>query len=271
MPKFTVVTICYNDMVGLASTINSVGHQTFSDFQYVVQDGNSTDHSKEIVQGFGDWIDVFNSVPDDGIYDAMNRAVQSATGDYLLFLNSADVFADEYVLENLNKMMLDDDEIVHGKSMDLHTGKIHKFRALNDYALGNIFDHQAAIIKTDLLRKWPYDCSYNVCSDLDFFSRCHAEGVRFRQVDLTIPKKPYVVGVSSDYLARFRERWLILPKRFGEKFPQVESKLRSELLNYIDKTYGSKDLNKNIQQLDVPEILEKVDALAEQLVDAVGC
>ena len=88
--KLSIVTINYNDAIGLERTIQSVITQTFKDFEYIIIDGNSTDGSKEIIKKYSEKIQVAISEPDTGIYNAMNKGAALAKGEYLLFLNSGD-------------------------------------------------------------------------------------------------------------------------------------------------------------------------------------
>ena len=269
MPKFSIITVCYNDAAALAATIGSVGSQSFTDFEYIVQDGNSTDATKDIVLGFRDWVNIFTSEPDQGIYDAMNKGVQSASGDYTIFLNAADLFFENKTLEKLNQLIEESDEIVHGMAVDADTGKTHNFRPLNDFSFGMVFDHQAAVVKTELLRKLPFDISLHVSADLDFFSRCRNNKTRFRHVELKIATKPYAVGASSEYLARFRGRSKILLNHFSDTNPELEGRLKTELLQYVQRTFGSEQLDSRLKDETIPEIINSIDTISSRLGDTL--
>ena len=265
MPKFSIITVCYNDAVGLAATIRSVGNQTCRDYQFIVQDGGSTDETQEVIRGFRDWVDVFQCEPDQGIYDAMNKAVESATGEFTIFMNAADLFAETTTLEQISNELKDVDEIVHGTAIQLETGNFHVHKPLNDYAFGMVFDHQAAVVRTDLLKKYPFDKSLKISGDLDFLARCRVDGIRFRFIDIPIPKKPYFVGASSEYLDRFRERAPILIKYFSTEFPDIRHRLKNELLEYIDEEFGSPMLTERLKALEISEIVAEIDRIASQL------
>ena len=87
-PLISVITINFNDRVGLERTFESVFNQTFQDFEYIVIDGGSNDGSKELIEQNTEKISYWISEPDKGIYNAMNKGISAAKGDYLLFLNS---------------------------------------------------------------------------------------------------------------------------------------------------------------------------------------
>ncbi len=267
MPRFSIVTITYNDMVGLASTIRSVGPQTFRDFEYIVQDGQSTDGTSDVVAGFHDWVDTYNHVADDGIYDAMNKALQSCTGQYTLFLNSSDVFAAPDVLEKANELILAGDEIVHGMSLNLETGHVHEYKRLNDEKFGMTFDHQATFVKTEILKKNEFDTSLQIAGDLDFFCRCKSQNVGFRNIDLLVAKKPFSVGASTDYLERFKERRFVLLNNFPEDEHQIDSRLKSELLEFAESRFDSEPLEERLAELEIEEMLVEFEKLSHTLAE----
>lgn len=96
--KISVVTVNFNNREGLQKTAASVVGQTFRDFEWIVVDGGSDDGSKEVIERYADRIAWWCSEPDRGIYDAMNKGIAHSSGEYLLFLNSADMLFDENVL-----------------------------------------------------------------------------------------------------------------------------------------------------------------------------
>ncbi len=90
--KLSIITVNLNNKDGLQKTIDSVISQTFKDFEWIVIDGGSTDGSKELIEKYSDYISYWVSEPDKGIYNAMNKGIKVAKGDYLEFLNSGDIF-----------------------------------------------------------------------------------------------------------------------------------------------------------------------------------
>lgn len=95
--KLSIITINYNNREGLRKTIESVVAQTTREFEYIVIDGGSTDGSVDVIKEFSDYIDYWVSEPDKGIYNAMNKGVKVAHGDYCQFLNSGDWLYDSNV------------------------------------------------------------------------------------------------------------------------------------------------------------------------------
>ena len=110
--KYSIITVNYNNKDGLRKTIESVIHQTFRDFEFIVIDGGSTDGSAEVLKEYDAQIDYWVSEPDNGVYYAMNKGTRQAHGDYLNFMNSGDCLYDEKVLEHLSAKGLSADIIV---------------------------------------------------------------------------------------------------------------------------------------------------------------
>ena len=110
--KLSIITINYNNCNGLAETIRSVEGQTLKDFEWVVVDGVSTDGSRDLIEAHADSFSYWVSEPDNGIYHAMNKGIKEAGGEYLLFLNSGDMLADNQVVEHVVPSLHDFDFVV---------------------------------------------------------------------------------------------------------------------------------------------------------------
>ena len=174
--SISIITINRNNASELRDTIDSVLNQTFRDFEYIIVDGASTDKSVEIVKAATEkhkikWI----SEPDSGIYNAMNKGVRMVSGEYILFLNSGDTFANENVLEEI-RPILDGSEFVIGRVNVTKNGKIvqtSKNLGSQDLSLYNLYlfgiPHQAAFIKKELLELTPYDESLIINADWKSF------------------------------------------------------------------------------------------------------
>ena len=102
MKPISIITINYNNASGLEKTIRSVVEQTYNEYEYIIIDGASLDKSKEVIQEYQRYIDFWCSEKDSGIYNAMNKGIQKASGEYLLFLNSGDVLNNSAVLADIH-------------------------------------------------------------------------------------------------------------------------------------------------------------------------
>ena len=168
--KLSIITVTYNNALGLERTIKSVACQTCKDFEYIVVDGTSTDKSLEIIKNNDICISKWVSEPDTGIYNAMNKAVRMATGDYCLFMNAGDALYSENTVEEIYSIDFNE-EFVEG--IEYHEGRNVFSSPKNDitlfyyYANGNN-RHQASLIKRSMLLQYPYDESLRIASDLKF-------------------------------------------------------------------------------------------------------
>jgi len=220
MTTFSIITIVRNDPVGVIRTLQSVYQQRWTDYELIVQDGASTDETSDILRGFEPWIDSLTIEPDDGIYDAMNRALARATGDWLLFLNAADFFVNENVLTTVAEMLRTEEaDIVVGKAIGHETGKIHQYRNPAQFWAGSTCDHQASFIRRPLMQDLKYREIYRIAGDLDFFTRARIQGAQFRYVDVPIARKPFSVGASTGFTDRIKDRFEMLDSAFGADYP----------------------------------------------------
>ena len=121
MKKYTIITINFNNSAELRQTIESVLGQTMKDFEYIVIDGGSTDGSVEVIKDYADHIDYWVSEPDKGVYNAMNKGLGKAHGEYVNFMNSGDTFHSPDVLEEVDSKIGDAD-ILFGNVCNRATG-----------------------------------------------------------------------------------------------------------------------------------------------------
>lgn len=235
--KISIITVVWNDCVGATRTLQSVFEQTYQNYELIVQDGASTDGTSQMLQGFGGWIDSLEIAPDEGIYDAMNRATARATGDYLLFLNAADYFVNSRVLERVAKMIdPDKDDIFVGEAYSEETGNLHKYRNPYQFWAGSTTDHQATFIRRDLMQELKYSTNYSIAGDLHFFTRARKKGASFRYEPVPVARKPFAVGASSGFVDRVRDRLEMLEEAWGADYP-VRGQLTKEVAHHMARKY----------------------------------
>lgn len=173
--KYSIITVNYNNKEGLRKTIESVIHQSFRDFEFIVIDGGSTDGSTEILKEYNAQISYWVSEPDGGIYQGMNKGIAKATGEYLNFMNSGDCFYSFYILEKVSNYQSDADFIV-GKdyhyNSEINQGhvSIQPPRTTMMHFFMATLDHQSSFIKRELFKDSPYDESHRLVSDWIFFT-----------------------------------------------------------------------------------------------------
>ncbi len=172
--KYSIITVNYNNKDGLQRTIESVIHQSFRDFEFIVIDGGSTDGSADVLKAYDDRITYWVSEPDHGIYHAMNKGILKAKGEYLNFMNSGDCFYDKDVLQKVATCGYNDDFIV-GKDYhyNIETGQGHVSiqppRTTMIHFFVATLDHQSSFIKRELFEDSLYDENHRLVSDWIFF------------------------------------------------------------------------------------------------------
>jgi glycosyltransferase involved in cell wall biosynthesis len=124
-PLITVITVVYNDADNLAITLKSVAEQNYKDFEFLVIDGNSTDRTLEVIKQYEDIISTWISEPDKGIYDAMNKGIKMAKGEYINFLNAGDAYCYADTLQEVKENLLQNRtvDILYGKLMNHSNGE----------------------------------------------------------------------------------------------------------------------------------------------------
>lgn len=177
--KISVVTVCYNSESVIEKTVHSVVNQTFDDFEYLIIDGASSDRTLEIAEKYRqktDKIKIF-SEKDKGIYDAMNKGIAHASGDYIVFLNADDVFLHENVLKLAAEKMNDGKDLYYGDLIFLEkaTGKLNNRRQNNVnyvYLCGGMLFHPAIFASKKLFEEiGNFDIQYRIAADYDWILR----------------------------------------------------------------------------------------------------
>lgn len=200
--KLTVVTINYNNREGLEKTLRSVTSQLSSEVEYIVIDGGSTDGSVELIQKYEKYIAYWVSEPDKGIYNAMNKGIAHASGEYINFMNSGDCFHATDVLSRVLPLLKGKDFYVGGqihvyedKSNTLRVApQSIKFVNLAHQAL----PHQATFIRTALLKKRPYDESYRIAADWEqMFYELIIDNASYEAIPFVVADFD-MMGISSD-------------------------------------------------------------------------
>lgn len=145
LPKVSVVTVCFNSADIIQATLESVVSQDYPNIEYVVVDGNSSDGTCTFLQQYSSHFGCLVSEPDCGVYDAMNKAVKLATGEYLLFMNAGDVFYSRSALRDMLEKSRDD--VIYADFNYLCGPR--KGRVVADFSRG-IFNHQSVLYRRQL-------------------------------------------------------------------------------------------------------------------------
>jgi glycosyltransferase involved in cell wall biosynthesis len=220
-PRLSVITIVYNNVRDIERTMLSVLNQTYTNIEYVVIDGLSTDGTLNVINKYADKISRLISEKDEGIYDAMNKGLAAATGDYVLFMNSGDEFYDTNTVANVFAAADDADiyygetEMINeaGESLGQRRHKTPKEFTWQDFNLGMSISHQAIYIRRSLTE--PYDRRYQLSADIDWIIRAAKKAKKIVNVNLYVAK--YLVGGMSKTKHRqsLLERFDIMKRYYG--------------------------------------------------------
>ena len=166
--KLSIITINYNNIIGLQKTIDSVIVQTWKDFEWIIIDGGSTDGSKELIEQYQQYFAYWCSEPDKGVYNAMNKGIAIAKGEYLNFMNSGDTFYSDKTLEGIFCTHFNED-MVYGDWIRIEKLGNVFIQAPDKVSLDFFYSynicHQAMFIKTDLMKVCGYDESFEIYAD----------------------------------------------------------------------------------------------------------
>lgn len=188
-PKVTVVTVVRNASAALKATAENVLAQTYADIEYVIVDGASTDGTADYARSLGDRVDVLISERDNGIYDAMNKGVRAASGEWVIFMNAGDIF---YAPDTVEQVFGTDDYagfgVVYGDVVKKNaSGELEVKKAgapHNSHRM--FFCHQSAFYRRGELLVEPFDTAHRMSADIHQVKRLWKKGVRFRQLDLPV-------------------------------------------------------------------------------------
>lgn len=239
MIRFSIITCTFNAEAVIERTLDSVLEQTHSHLEHLIIDGASKDRTVEMAQHYKTKSDeedhchdvVICSEPDGGLYDAMNKAIAKATGDYVLFLNAGDVFPSPDTLEMVAESVGDgealpavlygDTDIVNEEGRFLRHRRLAAPRRLTwrSFMKGMLVCHQAFYARTDLAKQTPYNLDYRYSADVDWCIRIMREA-RHRRLPMR-----NVGGVVVNFLdggmttanhrASLKERFRVMCHHYG--------------------------------------------------------
>ena len=235
--KYSIITVNYNNKEGLRQTIESVIHQTYRDYEFIVIDGGSTDGSADVLKEYDDQITYWVSEKDNGIYNAMNKGIAKATGDYLNFMNSGDCFYAADVLENVANYHYDADFIV---GRDYHySAKTHQgFATILPPRISMLtffiqtLPHQSTFFRRSLFRDRLYDDNLRIVSDVKFYIQklCVEDCGIVLIDDIICRREPD--GISNSY----NEQRIAEHRSVIEQFLPIGAIKDYETLTLLDKT-----------------------------------
>lgn len=187
-PNISIITVCRNPGRSLVKTMESILAQDYRDYEYIIKDGGSDDGTLDLINEYSDRFASAGvsfklfSEDDNGIYDAMNKAVLKANGTWVNFMNAGDCFYSSTVLSEIfEKSNYPNAAILYGDAVECEYGHYYMFRKSFDMIEERMpFSHQSAFINRELMSRYPYKTEYRIGADYDFLLSMYKKGFFFR-------------------------------------------------------------------------------------------
>ncbi len=171
-PLVTVITVCYNAVALIEETIQSVLGQDYPHLEYLIIDGASTDGTLDIIKKYADRIK-YVSEPDKGIYDAMNKGLKMAGGEWVNFMNAGDTFADRSVVRKVfvNREVSSQIQVIVGTTYDVYTDhrELRPLESIGEISMYIPFCHQSSFTRIGTDNLWSFDTNYRMAADYNLF------------------------------------------------------------------------------------------------------
>ena len=225
-PKFSIITVTYNAEKVLEDTIQSIVTQSYKNVEYIIVDGGSTDGTLTIVNKYKEHIHTIVSEPDKGLYDAMNKGIKLATGDYLCFLNAGDGLHEDdtllRIVHSLTGTILPD--VIYGETdiVDYEGHFLYKRRLSapetlhwKSFKKGMLVCHQAFFARRELALEEPYDLQYRFSADFDWCIRIMKKAKVLHNTHLTLIDYLNEGMTTRNHKASLKERFHIMAKHYG--------------------------------------------------------
>ena len=224
-PKFSIITVTYNAGDVIEDTIQSVITQTYKNIEYIIVDGASTDKTMSIVESYRPHIHTVVSEPDHGLYDAMNKGIRLATGDYVCFLNAGDELHEDDTLQLMVHSLSGLSElpdVIYGRTAIVdREGHFLRMRRLElpehltwrSFRQGMLVCHQAFFARRD--RAVPYDLNYRFSADFDWCIRVMKQSRILHNTHLVLIDYLNEGMTTRNHRASLRERFRIMCRHYG--------------------------------------------------------
>lgn len=203
-PKVSIITVCFNAGDALEDTIKSIISQTYPNLEYIIVDGKSTDNTMDILQKYDKSISMIISEPDSGLYDAMNKGLGIATGEYVNFMNAGDIFYDNNVITELMKGAENSSDVFYGDAIAVNPDGSESFEAggtnLDILEKRPIYRHNASFTRLSLHKQYPFTLSkvkdFGHALDYNHIFSIWKAGATFQYINLPVLKYERV-GISD--------------------------------------------------------------------------
>lgn len=233
--KLSVITVSLNSEEEIENTIVSVAEQTYENREHIIIDGGSQDSTVDIIRKYSKHLSYWVSEPDNGIADALNKGIEHATGDYILFINSDDFLIDDKALESIYNSIQDQLDYYIFQVMSFYPDESRKLRPNRNFGLSTYFKmgscHQGHVISRKLFERYgSYDTSFKIGMDYDFVLRVLSQQVTSKSVNVAVSCMGQT-GISS------RSDWIGLRQRLQDERKAHEKNCPNAILRAVYPVY----------------------------------
>ena len=250
--NFSIVVASLNTKLDFLETLKSIEKQTCKDYETIVIDGNSKDGTKDEILKKKNIISKYIIEKDEGVYDAMNKGIDIASGNWIIFMNCGDIFFDEKVLMEFKLNNYSEFDIVYGDT----TVKMNEFgyllnsKCFNEKKVLMPFNHQSAFVKSKILKERKFSVNYKLSSDFDFFVDCFLKKKKFKRIKKNISKVKSGGLADINRQKVYSENIDIMKKNYNNKYHYV--------LYYIKFIQYFKDLIKMLLPKKIQILILKI-------------
>lgn len=210
--KISIITVVYNSVDKIEATIQSVINQTYSDIEYIVIDGGSADGTIDIIKKYADKTSRWISESDKGVYDAMNKGIDMATGEWINFMNAGDSFHNNTVIHDIFHSYTDSSTaVIYGDTLNIFPFGNFLFRASPSPRMeeGMTFCHQSTFVKRNILAENHFDTSFKISADYNLFYNLYKAVYTFHYIPICISNYEVAEEGISNSSRLIKEEFLI--------------------------------------------------------------
>jgi glycosyltransferase involved in cell wall biosynthesis len=223
-PLVTVITVVRNGKEHLEDTIQSVLSQTYDNIEYIVIDGGSTDGTIDIIKKYDEQLAYWISEPDNGIYDAMNKGIAHATGEWINFMNAGDSFYTNDVIAKIFTNSAVHADVIYGDHhvvYDRVYSKVHKAGEIKDLWKGMIFCHQSSFTRTPLMKRQKFNSQNRIAADFEALYSLSLNNHTFHNTGLVISSVAAEGLSGTNTLLAVKEQWMVVRKLSNSFFKNM--------------------------------------------------
>ncbi len=247
MKKLSIITICYNEP-DVRNTCESIVNQSWQDFEWIVIDGGSNKDTLEVFEEYKQRINKFVSEPDNGIYDACNKGIRLAEGEFVQFLNAGDSYYDSDVLMKVFAGKEYDADVLYGEQYEVYKDNPHKSGVTKspdvidkNYLINSCLNTPAVFIKRKLFETFGmFNEEYKIVSDYEKFIVFFLNGVKFQHLDEVVAAfdKNGISSSTASQSLHIKERDEVLNKYFTQE--EIKAAYAQTKLSFLEQIFSVK-------------------------------